>query len=119
MIAEMTVNEVLAVARLRQWAQMRITLKSGKVANYANPGRPNIKARTNRFDAALVAVLDFERALRQLTAEQQTILILKYRDRLSASHVAQALGCSTRKVDYMTQPARLALADKLDRLNLL
>ena len=52
-------------------------------------------------------------------AEQQTVLVLKYRDRLSSSRVADAMACSVRKVDYLLEPARKALADKLDRLELL
>jgi len=119
MNSEMTVGEVLAIARIRQWAQARVRLKSGQTMNYANPGRPNAKSRTSRQDAALVAVIDFERALESLSAEQQTVLVLKYRDRLSSSRVADAMACSVRKVDYLLEPARKALADKLDRLELL
>jgi DNA-directed RNA polymerase specialized sigma24 family protein len=119
MIGQMSVTEVLAIARLRQWAQTRICMKSGKVANYANPGRPNPKAETRRFDAAMVNVIDFERALGALSSEQQTVLVLHYRDRQSAGRIATALGCSVRKVGYLMQPARQALADRLDRLNLL
>jgi DNA-directed RNA polymerase specialized sigma24 family protein len=119
MISEMTIPEVLAIARLRQWALARVRLKSGKIMNYANPGRLNVKSRTSRQDAALVAVIDFERALGALSAEQQTVLVLKYRDQLSSGRIAGAMACSVRKVDYLLAPARKALADKLDRLELL
>jgi DNA-directed RNA polymerase specialized sigma24 family protein len=115
----MSPTEVLAIARLRQWGSERTALKAGRIANYRNPGRPQAKNPTNRFDAAIVRVIDFERAIAGLTTEQQIALILTYRDKQGQHQVAAAVGCSVRKLDYLIPAARKELADRLDRLELL
>jgi DNA-directed RNA polymerase specialized sigma24 family protein len=115
----MTCAEVLAIGRLRQWAAERSALKSGRTFNYNNPGRPNVKARTNRYDAALVRIIDFERAIASLPVEEQTALVLTYRDKQDTSRVADAVGCSVRKLCYLIPRARQHLADELDKLDLL
>jgi DNA-directed RNA polymerase specialized sigma24 family protein len=115
----MSTDEALAVARLRQWAATRAALDNGKSLNIQHPGRPTGKPNTNRFDAALVRVIDFERALCTLDADEQTILVLRYRDRENDKGIASAVSWSVRKLSYMLPQARKHLASVLGRLNLL
>lgn len=115
----MTTAEALAVARLRQWAAERCALKGGRVFSYRNAGCPQPTPQTNRFDAALVRILDFDRALASLPADEQTVLVLAYRDKQDQQRIAAALGCSTRKLAYLIPAARQHLANVLDRLDLL
>ena len=116
-IAPMTTDEVLAVARLRQWANDRIKLASAKTSEYQRLGWRERSSRD--ADARLVRVIDFSRALARLDPEQQTVLVLHYRDREKESRIAVALGCSLRKISYLIPAARQRLAAELDRLNLL
>jgi len=116
-IAPMTTDEVLAVARLRQWANDRIKLASAKTSEYQRLGWRERSSRD--ADARLVRVIDFSRALARLDPEQQTVLVLYYRDREEQPRIAAAIGCSTRKVSYLIPAARQRLAAELDRLNLL
>jgi DNA-directed RNA polymerase specialized sigma24 family protein len=116
-IAPMTTDEVLAVARLRQWAVDRLKLAAAKTVDYTRSGW---RERSNRdADARLVRVIDFGRALARLDPEQQLVLVLHYRDREKESRIAVALGCSLRKISYLIPAARQRLAAELDRLNLL
>ena len=117
MIAAWTTGESLAVARLRQWAAERRASMAGKTTNYQRIGWQTRNTRS--FDSKLVRVLDFERALASLDAEEQVVLVLTYRDRERADAVALALGCSIRKISYLLPAARRKLADVLDRLDLL
>jgi DNA-directed RNA polymerase specialized sigma24 family protein len=113
----MTTDEVLAVARLRQWAVDRIQTANPKSRDYDRRGW---RERTSRdADARLVRMIDFGRALAKLDPEQQIALVLHYRDREQEPRIAVALGCSTRKVSYLLPLARQRLAAELDRLNLL
>jgi len=110
-------NEALAVARLRQWA-------SNRVANLQGKGRrPNAHGWQRRdertYDAALVRVLDFEKALGRLDNCEQVALVLRYRDKEPAERIAMALRCSVRTVGNILPRARRKLADQLDRMNLL
>jgi DNA-directed RNA polymerase specialized sigma24 family protein len=115
----MTTPEVLAVARLRQWACDRSALANGKALNITSPGRPGRNNNSNRFDAALVRVIDFDRAIGSLDPDEQTALVLRYRDREPSHRIAQALRCSERKVEYLVPLARHHLANELERRNLL
>ena len=116
-IGPMRPDEALAIARLRQWAYDRVHTTTGRTASYE---RDRLHTRKLcGFDAAIVRVIDFDRALATLDADEQAALILTYRDRQKAEHVAQALACSTRKLGYMLPTARQKLATELDRLNLL
>jgi YD repeat-containing protein len=113
----MPIDEGLAVVRLRQWAALRIRNQSGKIREYKYDGWQ--RRIENRFDAGLVMVIDFERALNKLTDEQKLALVLRYRDKQTDPEIAIALGCSIRKVTYLVPIARRKLAEVLDRLNLL
>jgi DNA-directed RNA polymerase specialized sigma24 family protein len=110
-------DEALAVARLRQWCYDRLELRNCRTVDYSRKGWQDRNTRT--FDARLVRVIDFGKALGMLDAEEQAALILTYRDRERSYHTAQALGCSVRKVEYLLPLARQHLAAALDRLNLL
>jgi len=113
----MQITEALAVARLRQWASFRCTNLQGKT------GRLNVQGWQRRdersFDAALVRVIDFERALSALDEDEQIALVLRYRDKQEAIQIAVGLQCSVRRVSYLIPIARRHLAENLDRLNLL
>jgi DNA-directed RNA polymerase specialized sigma24 family protein len=113
----MSPDEALAVARLRQWCFDRLSLASARTCGYQRSGWQRRDERT--FDARLVRVIDFARAMGKLDAEEQAALVLTYRDRERAPETARALGCSIRKLSYLVPAARRKLAAELDRLNLL
>jgi len=115
----MGTDEVLTIGRLRQWAAERCALKNGKTLSYKNVGRPQASGCTNRYDAALVRVIDFERALETLPIDERLVLILTYRDKQDMPRIAVAIGCSMRKLDYLLPKARKHLAAELERQNLL
>ena len=110
-------DEALAVARLRQWCHDRLQLTSARTVDYQRTGWRQRK--DTEFDSRLVRVIDFGRALGNLDADEQTALILAYRDREGLPRIAMTLQCSTRKVSYLIPAARKKLAAHLDRLNLL
>jgi DNA-directed RNA polymerase specialized sigma24 family protein len=113
----MTTTEVLAVSHLRRWAHDRIRVRSPRTTAYKRHGWDQRNAAN--FDASIVRVIDFERALARLTPRDQTILVLMYRDRLAAPAIAIAAGCSTATVDHTVRRARVALAEELDRAGIL
>lgn len=109
----------LARLRLRQWAAERTALRAGRVANYTAPGRSTQSARTTRFDAALVRCIDFEREFSKLTSDQQTMLLLAYREQQPHRVICQITNLSERAVSYKLPAALAQLASLLDRANLL
>lgn len=113
----LTADEVMAIARLRQWGMDRMALRSARATNYRRVGW-NQRDACN-FDARQVRVLDFERVLDRLGEEEKAALIMKYRDGDTAKRIASTLHCSTRKVDYLANSARLKLTAFLDKLGLL
>lgn len=64
-------------------------------------------------------VIDFERALTRLPAEQQTILFLTYCEHRDRTEVSKLAGISPRALSDKLPAARQALARTLDLLNLL
>lgn len=117
MIAAWTSGEVLAVARLRQWAADRLAVQHGRVTNYKRQGWQQRNSRSE--DAKIVRVIAFAEALATLDPDEQAALVLAYRDREREPDIAAALGCSTRKICYLLPTARRKLADALDRRDLL
>jgi DNA-directed RNA polymerase specialized sigma24 family protein len=117
MIGPMSPDEALAVARLRQWCYDRLQLSNARTCDYQRNGWQERDCRT--FDARLVRVIDFGRALGKLDGEEQTALVWRYRDRVPESAIAEAMQCSIRKLSYLIPSARRKLARELDRLNLL
>ena len=115
--SRLTPDENLAILRIRQWTTDRAALHSAKVTEYNRHGWTERRARD--ADARLVRVIDFERALGQLTDEHQSLLMLTYRERQPWDTVARLTGCSVRAVAYKLPAARKALAAILDRLDLL
>jgi DNA-directed RNA polymerase specialized sigma24 family protein len=113
----MTTAEALAVARLRQWCCDRLQLASARTCDYRRVGWQQRQDR--QFDSRLVRVIDFGRVLASLDADEQTALVLAYRDRERFPAIAQMLHCSVRKVAYLIPAARRKLAAALDKLNLL
>ena len=110
-------DQALAVARLKQWAVLRTATRHGKTTNYARSGWAQRNAAT--FDARIVRVLDFERALSELTNDEQIALVHFYRDREGYPQIAAAVQCSVRKLNYLIPSARIKLTAVLDRLDLL
>jgi DNA-directed RNA polymerase specialized sigma24 family protein len=110
-------DQALAVARLKQWAVLRMATRHGKTTNYARSAWAQRNAAN--FDARQVKVLDFERALSELTNEEQIALVHYYRDREGYIDIAAAAQCSVRKLSYLIPSARVKLTAALDRLDLL
>ena len=117
MIGPMHPDEALAVARLRQWCADRLQLASARTVEYRPRGWQQRDSRT--FDARLVRVIDFSRALATLDGEEQAALVLSYRDRQTRPDVARALHMSASKLAYMIPAARKKLAARLCELDLL
>jgi DNA-directed RNA polymerase specialized sigma24 family protein len=109
----------LARIRIQHWTQERTAIRCGKVKNYTAPGRPPANPNTNRYDAALVRVIDFEREFAKLPGDMQTILLLAYRERQPQTVIAQVARCSVRTLAYRLPVALRALAALLDRANML
>ncbi len=116
-LGTMSPDEALALARLRQWSYDRLQLAHARTCDYRRTGWKQRNDRT--FDARLVRVIDFGRALGTLEAEEQAALVLTYRDRQNTLEISRALHCSQRKISYLVPLARKKLAAQLDRLNLL
>ena len=117
MKAQIPPDQALAVARLKQWAVLRTATRHGKTTNYARSGWAQRNAAS--FDARQVRVLDFERALSELSNEEQIALVHYYRDHEGYIEIAVAAQCSVRKLNYLIPSARMKLAAVLDRLDLL
>jgi DNA-directed RNA polymerase specialized sigma24 family protein len=115
--SRLTPDENLAILRIRQWTADRAALHTAKVTQYERHGWRERRARD--ADARLVRVIDFERALGQLSDEHQCLLMLQYRERHSFETIARLTSMSVRAVCYKLPAARKALASTLDRLDLL
>ena len=109
----------LARVRLEYWQQERTALRCGRVKNYTAPGRPPSSANTNRFDAALVRCIDFEREFSRLDTDAQTILLLAFREHQPQRVICQIACCSERALAYKIPAALAQLATLLDRADML
>jgi DNA-directed RNA polymerase specialized sigma24 family protein len=109
----------LARVRLEHWQHERTSLRCGRVKNYSAPGRAIANPSTNRFDAALVRCLDFEREFSKLDTDAQTILLLAFREHQPHRVIARIASCSERAVGYKIPAALAQLARLLDRASLL
>lgn len=110
-------HHVLAILRIRQWADDRTKLRAGIGTNYARTGWRERRLRD--ADSRIVRVLSFEQALSQLNPAEQAALVAYYRDDLTQRTVARIIGCSPRKIDYFLPGALQHLAEILDRHDLL
>jgi DNA-directed RNA polymerase specialized sigma24 family protein len=110
-------DQVLAILRIRQWAQDRQALKTSRTTDYQRTGWQQRKSRA--VDARIVRVLSFEQAFSRLDTDQQQVLAATYRDNLTHNETAALLDCSPRKICYLLPAARGRLADILNRLDLL
>ena len=107
----------MAIMRLKQWAFDRLQLRHGRTCK---PEHSGYKERRRReADSRHVRVVDFELALARLDPDEQQVLVLTYRDKVSHEDIAAVLGCSVRKIYYLHPTARRRLTDILDRLDLL
>jgi DNA-directed RNA polymerase specialized sigma24 family protein len=110
-------DEVIAAMRIRQWVYEKARIKNGRTTHISPRGW---QARRQReFDARIVYVLDIERAMGMLNPTEQTLIIARYRDRLTEAEMAVTAGCSTRKITYALPAAMRHFAQILDRLDLL
>ena len=75
--------------------------------------------RSRNFNARLVRVIDFERALTRLPQERQALLLLTYRERQPQDTIARLTVCSVRAISYKLPEARRALGRTRDLLDLL
>lgn len=108
---------MLAVLRIKQWRQDRTHLHAGRISNYKKTGW--IARRAAQFDARIVRVLDFERALATLTPHQQSILLAAYGDGERHREIARIEGVPDRTLHYQLKGARAQLANALNRRGLL
>lgn len=112
-------NEALAVAHLRAYGYDRRAVIHGRVACYEQrPGRPGPNHPT-RFDARIVRVIDFGRALASIGSDFSTILQLYHCDGESITDICRAVGYSPRKLWARLPEARQALVRALSEANLL
>ncbi len=116
-LGTMSPDEALALARLRQWSYDRLQLAHARTCDYRRTGWKQRNDRT--FDARLVRVIDFGRALGTLEAEEQAAWSLPTVTDKTLLKFPGALHCSQRKISYLVPLARKKLAAQLDRLNLL
>lgn len=112
-----TTAEALALGRLRQWSNDRAALRAARTCDYRRTGWQTRQDR--QFDARLVRVIDFDRAMAKLSPQEQLALILTHRDREQIPRVAVAIGCCTRTVYTLLVEARRKLAAELEKLDLL
>jgi DNA-directed RNA polymerase specialized sigma24 family protein len=109
----------LARIRLEHWSAERSAIRNGKTTNFKSPGRPPHTPNTNRFDAALVRCIDFEREFSKLTGDEQTILLLGFREHQPHRVIAQIARRSERAVSYKIPAGLAQLARLLDRASML
>jgi DNA-directed RNA polymerase specialized sigma24 family protein len=114
-----SLDKTLARIRIEQWQHERTALNCGRVRNYKAPGRPAANGGTNRYDAALVRCIDFEREFSKLDTDAQTILLLAFREHQPQRVIAQVARCSERAVGYKIPAALAQLARLLDRASML
>lgn len=110
-------DECLAIARLRQWAMDRHSIRAGRNVSYEREGW--VRRRTTSYDAVQVRVIDMERALNLLNPEERLCLVMRYRDGQRDEATARIVGRSQRWVGYTIPKARLKLAQILDRWDML
>jgi DNA-directed RNA polymerase specialized sigma24 family protein len=115
----MPADEALAVSQLRRYGYDKRQAHLGKGAgDLAQRGRPGTNS-TNRYDARLVRVVDFGRALSSMSNIDSTLVQLYYCDGESLTLVSQALGISVRTLSTRLPLARRALLNALEEFNLL
>ena len=114
-----TPDLTLARIRLEQCSHERRNLRHGRARDYTAPGRQPKEKPTNPFDAALVRCIDFEREFSKLTGDQQSMLLLAYRERQPRRVIAQTCRCSERALNYKIPAALAQLAQLLDRADML
>jgi DNA-directed RNA polymerase specialized sigma24 family protein len=110
-------DELLAIARIRQYKHDRQVLSSPPPRAYRRRGWAD-RCKSSE-EARLIRKVDFERALRLLPDDVVMLLLLYYGDGETTERTSRVLGWSIRKLSYMLPEARRALAGALDHLNLL
>jgi hypothetical protein len=110
-------KEALAIAHLRAWISDRRKLSDGHV--WMNRGRPKKGGGNPLGNARLVRCIDFEGILALLPAEYAAVLVLWYRDHLSASDISICLACSVDDVLRMVRRAKTALYQRLEERQIL
>lgn len=116
--AGMPADEALAVSQLRRYGYDKRCAHLGKAAgDLAQRGRPGTNS-TNRYDARLVRVVDFGRALSSMSNIDSTLVQMYYSDGESLTLISQATGVSVRTLSSRLPIARRALLNALEAFNL-
>jgi len=110
-------TEALAIVRLRQWMRDRTSARYGTTATYRNAGWR--ERRTGQFDARIVRMIDFQRAIDTLPDAEKLCLILCYGWGETRDETARLIDRSTRGVHDIIPRARHHLAQELERRNLI
>ena len=112
----MTTKQALAIAALRQYHRNRALLLHGKtkIDRRTNPPR-----RSALNDARQVQVIGFNEAIERLPAEEQIIVHLVYAFGHGPEETAAILHICTNTAAHRAQQALEALAEELDKRDLL
>jgi DNA-directed RNA polymerase specialized sigma24 family protein len=109
--------EALAVVALRRWCADRRQIRDGRISDYTGKGYQPKNSRTH--DARIVRVLSFEQVFALLDTDEQTALLVAYRDGLSLSAAANVTRSRAPVAQACLSKARLRLANLLDARDLL
>ena len=109
-------DEALAIAQLRRYGYDRRAARLGNAATDLDPrGRPGSNGgRTNRYDARIVRVVDFDRALSSIGGHNAAMLQMYYCDGEDQALVAEAIGVSIRTLHGMLPKALQLLVSALE-----
>jgi len=112
----LTSIEALAVAQLKRFAYDRRAARLGKAAGDLDPqGRVGPEGRgTQRYDARIVRVIDFERALDAVGGHNAALLQMYYCDGESPALIGEALGVTAVTIRAMLGPALKLLVHQLE-----
>ena len=113
-------DEALAIAAYRRYTWERRSGKDAPNHRYDHgQGRPKNNPSTSIYDARIVRKIDFERCLATIGEYFSTILKLYHVDGESQSLIAHATGRSIRSIVGDLPNARRALAEALDKADML
>jgi DNA-directed RNA polymerase specialized sigma24 family protein len=113
----MTPRQAIAMLHIKQWRNDRTKLNAGITTSYKRTGYRERRQRD--ADARIVRTVDFERAIATLDTTSQALLISAYYCGHTRNETAAALGISERAANYKIPQALDALAETLQRRDLL
>ena len=112
----MQAKDALAALAIRQYHTRRAKLAGSRTDK---PERKTTPRRSATNDACIVAVLAFEEAIATLKPVDQIALHLVYAFGHTYEEAGAILGCSMRSASDKAHAALRALADELDKRDLL